>query len=73
MNMPAYMTIEEFLEFFERGLRGHFEGSVSVFPNHDKEKDTHHVEDLAYQAEFFAENFARIMSAISWKEGKSGR
>jgi hypothetical protein len=35
--------------------------------------DTYHVEDMAYQAEFFAENFAMIMSAIEWKDSVDGK
>jgi hypothetical protein len=50
---------------FERGLRGHFARSKSLFQD-----DTYHIEDMAYQAEFFAENFAMIISSIDWKDYK---
>jgi hypothetical protein len=68
-HMKAYMTVEEFLSFFERGLRGHFARSNSMFSS----GDTYHAEDMAYQAEFFAENFAMIMSAIEWKDSVDGK
>jgi hypothetical protein len=68
-HMKAYITVEEFLSFFERGLRGHFARSNSMFST----GDTYHVEDMAYQAEFFSENFAMIMSAIEWKNSIDGK
>jgi hypothetical protein len=68
-HMKAYMTVEEFLSFFEIGLRGHFARSNSMFSS----GDTYHVEDMAYQAEFFAENFAMIISAIDWKDTVDGK
>jgi hypothetical protein len=67
-HMKAYTTVEEFLKMFERGLRGHFARSKSLFQD-----DTYHIEDMAYQAEFFAENFAMIMSAIDWKDSVDGK
>jgi hypothetical protein len=68
IHLHAYMSVEEFLSFFNRGLRQHFERSNSLFQD-----DTYHIEDMAYQAEFYAENFAAILSAIDWKEYKNGR
>ena len=67
-HIKAYLTVEEFLETFERGLRGHFARSKSLFQD-----DTYHVEDMAYQAEFFAENFAMIMSSLNWKDSIDGQ
>ena len=67
-HLPAYVAVDEFLSTFERGLRGHFARSSSF-----SEDKTFHIEDLAYQAEFYAENFAMIMSSINWKEYKDGR
>jgi hypothetical protein len=67
--MPGYVTVEEFLSLFERGLRSHFAKS-SLF---NQENDTFHIEDLSYSAEFYAENFAMIMSAIDWKDKIDGR
>jgi hypothetical protein len=69
IHMPGYVTVEEFLSLFERGLRSHFAKS-SLF---NQEDDTFHIEDLSYSAEFYAENFAMIMSAIDWKENKNAR
>jgi hypothetical protein len=68
-HLPAYISVDEFLSTFERGLRGHFARS-SLF---GQNQETFHIEDLAYQAEFYAENFAMIMSSINWKEYKDGR
>lgn len=65
IHLKAYTTVEDFLQMFERGLRGHFARSKSLFQD-----DTYHIEDMAYQAEFFAENFAMIISSIDWKDYK---
>lgn len=68
LHMPGYMTVEDFLSLFNRGLKSHFERSDSLFQD-----DTYHIEDMAYQAEFYAENFAMIMSSIDWKDEKDAR
>jgi hypothetical protein len=68
MHMRGYVTVEEFITTFERGLRGHFAKS-GLFGQGGE----FHIEDLAYSAEFYAENFAMIMSAIDWKEYKDGK
>lgn len=67
--MPGYVTVEKFLEVFNRGLKGHFDRS-SLF---SQANETFHIEDLAFQAEFYAENFAMIMSSLEWKEHKDAR
>lgn len=68
-HMPAYVSVKTFLEAFNRGLEGHFARS-SLF---GQERETFHIEDLAYQAEFYAENFAMIMSALEWKDLENGK
>jgi len=67
-HAKAYVSVEEFLKVFEAGLRGHFSRSKSLFGD-----DTYHIEDMAYQAEFFAENFAMIMSTLHWKDSVDGK
>jgi hypothetical protein len=69
IHMPGYVSVKTFLEVFNRGLEAHFARS-SLF---GQNQETFHIEDLAYQAEFYAENFSMIMSAIDWKEYKNGR
>lgn len=69
MHVHAYMSVREFLETFNRGLEAHF-GRSALF---GQDSETFHIEDLAYSAEFYAENFAMIMSALDWKEYKDGR
>lgn len=66
--MPVYVTVDEFLSTFERGLRNHFAKSSSF-----SQDNTFHIEDLSYQAEFYAENFAMIISAMEWKDRKDGK
>jgi len=68
VHLHAYMSVDEFLDFFNRGLRQHFERSNSLF-----QKDTYHIEDMAFQAEFYSENFAAILSAINWKDNVDGK
>jgi hypothetical protein len=68
IHVHAYLTVEEFISTFERGLRGHFAKSALF-----SQEGEFHIEDLSYSAEFYAENFAMIMSALEWKEYKDGR
>jgi hypothetical protein len=68
VHINAYLTVEEFISTFERGLRGHFAKSGLFGQEGD-----FHIEDLAYSAEFYAENFAMIMSSLNWKDYVDGK
>ena len=62
LSVNAMMSIDEFLEVFNRGLINTLT-KINTLPN----KEKWHIEDLAYQAEFYAENFASIISSLDWK------
>jgi hypothetical protein len=68
VHMPGYVSVKTFLEVFNRGLEGHFARS-SLF---GQNQETFHIEDLAFQAEFYAENFAMILSSLNWKDSVDG-